>query len=765
MPDDTIPRRRTGQSIAPGGLGDWGTKTLDMGGDPNSMTASDGMTISIDADTGEVSFPAAPAIRRQRDSSGSFDDNLAEDLQNSKRGGIASETIEGIDSDIGTRQEFIMNYNKGIELLGLKIEDATSAQRGPRRSISKYRHPALLDACVSYQSLARSQLLPSDGPVKIVEVEASTGDEAVKAQQFQDAFNYYLTDIAKEYYPDTDRGLFYQAFGGTVYKKVYNCPVRRRPVSECVYLPSLIVSEDATDLETAVRVTHEIYVSKSKMKRMQLAGVWADVTLSEPQAITNQAVRKEKESQGINPSGRRPQDQPYTVYECYTDLDPEDFGIVEKDAPSGLPLPYRITIDKDSQQVLEIRRNWVQGDEEFKARQRFVKYGLVPGLGFLDYGFLHLVGNQTRALTAIWQLMIDGGMLGNFPGGIKAKGARLVTNEIVPGLGEWIDVDFAMSGGSKLSDCFMAMPYKDTSVAFLQLAQAIEENARRMSGTIDIEVGEGRTNVPVGTVMAMIEQQTQTAGAIHKRNWTAQKQELMLMRELFLEDPAALTKLNPNPDVEYQLAEEFSDYTLSPFSDPNVPSQIHRIMQAQTLEQMAVTDPQGLNRQAIHIRSFRAMGISDPESLIAPPPPPGAGQPPPPPMDPASMLKAQAAMQKVQSDQGIKQQQAELEVQKLDQQGQEQQRQAATTLQESQERDKDRQTEATLEQQKIQLQREQVQSQERQHIRETAHDAHQQGLDRLMDHVHHTDGQQQADADRHAQAQQPAPQQPVKAPS
>jgi hypothetical protein len=743
-----------------GGLGDWASAPRDQpepgsAENPHVLTATDGTKITIDPETG-ITTIGGPSVRRSRGKSNDFDMNLAEIMEPRQLGALAGDILDGVRWDDSSRREFIDNYNSGIDLLGLKIEKASSSQRGPRRSISKYKHPGLLEACVGYQSKARSQLLPSSGPVKIVEVES--GDEATqtRALDFQNMFNHYFTDIAKEYYPDMDKGLFYQGYGGTVYKKVFHCPIRRRPASDCVYLPSLIVSEDAVDLNTAARVTHEIMMVHAQLRRMQINGAWLDVRLGMPQGDQNLARRKEKQSTGVSPNASRPQDMPYTIYETTTDFDPVDYGLDEY-APEGLPLPYRVTVDRDSMQILEVRRKWRDGDEEFMRRQQFIKYGLVPGLGFLDYGYLHLVGNQTRALTALWQLVIDSGMLANFPGGIKMKNARMSTNELTMGLGEFLDVDVPMAGGnSKLSDFFMTMPYKDISPAAIQLVQIIEESIQRMGSTAEIDVGEGRTNVPVGTVMAMIEQATQTEGAIHKRNWTAQKQEIMALRELFLEDPVSLWKLNPNPERRPETVEEFEDLTLSPFSDPQVPSQIHRIMQAQTLEQMAAMDPVTLNRAAIHMRAFNAMGIADGASLINPPPPPGAGAPQAPPMNPADALKAQAAMAKVQADTQNKSEQAALEVQKLDSQAVEQQREAASQLMEGQQRDADRQAEQQTRAAELQLEREKIAAQERQHHATLHHQATQAAHDRVMDRAKHQDGLASASMDRQQAAAVPA---------
>lgn len=678
-------------------------RTVDWGGLPDAKPAPEPSKITVTVnDDGSVSL-GSPAVHTERPRDRGFDENLAETLDPMVLARIAEDFQTGVASDIMSRSEFISNYNKGIDLLGLKIETASST-KGPRSSISKVRHPVLLEACVRYQSAARAELLPSAGPVKVMNIGGSSAQDDKLAQDFEDDFNYFMTDIAKEYYPDTDRALFYQGFGGSMYKKVFRCPVRRRPCSDSVQLTNLIVSEDATDLDTAIRVTNEIMMSPARVRRMQLAGAWVDMNLGYPQGLQNIAVRKIMESQGLAPITTRPQDQEHTIWEGYQDVEPDYYGFEER-APDRMPLPYRIVIDRDSKKVLELRRNWKRKDEEFRKRQTFVKFDLVPGLGFLGMGYLHLLGNQTRALTAIWQLMVDGGMLGNFPGGMRAKGVRMDTNQITPGLGEWTDVDLGRF--NKIGDAFMAMPYKDVSAVFMQLAELIGQDAQRLAGAVDMEVGEGRANVPVGTIMAMIEQQTQVMGAVHKRNHTAQKEELMLLRELFIEDPKSLTRLARKPARVWETAAEFEDLDLSPASDPNVPSQMHRIMQATAIETMAAGDPIGIDRQAAHKRTFRSMGINDGDSLLT-----GSSNPPPPPPAPppggGNPVQAGLAMAKIQAELPIKQQQNQINAGKLQLQAEDMKRQAASEAAENANRQADREAQLGIDRERLALDRDKL---------------------------------------------------------
>lgn len=583
-------------------------------------TAGDNAIITVE-DDGSVSIEyPSPAVHRKRETDPKdFSNNIALEHSDSDLSALASDYLDGVAQDILSRSQFISNYNKGIDLLGLKIEEAAST-RGTRSSISRVRNPGLLKACVRSQSMARGQLLPPQGPVKIQTIGNSNEREDDLAQAMQQDFNYYLTDVAREFVPDTDRMLFYRAFGGSAYKKVYRCPLRQRPVSESVQLDNLIVSEDATDLDNALRKTNEILMSPVMLRRMQLFGGWKDVALGTPQQNTNPARRKIMESQGLTTASLRPQDQSFNIYEGSIFIDPADYGI-EEWAPGGMPLPYRVIVDKDSHQILGLYRNWKQDDDRFQERRMYVKYGLVPGLGFLDYGFLHLIGNQVRFLTAAWQILSDKGMLANFPGGMKVKGVRTATNEINPGLGEWVEVD--IGGKDDIRKAMMAMPYGDITPGFFELIKEIEADMERLSGTVEIEGGSNRQNMPVGTILAQIEQQTQDLTAVHQRDHRSQKEELQLLRDLFVENPEDMRWMSRRGSkLEWaNMVEAFSDADLSPASDPNVPSQAHRIMQNMFLMQMAQAAPGlfGQKLPKVAKRIITSVGISDADDMLASP--------------------------------------------------------------------------------------------------------------------------------------------------
>ena len=604
-----------------------GDVSVDAASDSGHLGIAGGLTIDIDG-SGNVNVTPIQPERPKQARDDKFDQNLAEVIAEASLGTLASDLMEGIEADIQSRSQWVQNYTNGMDLLGLKIEKPSDIRN--RKRTSTVVHPLMTEAIVTFQSMARAKLLPTAGPAKVRNDGEQTDASQTEAQDFETDFNHYLTVGAPEYVPDTDRMLWYLGYGGTTYKKVYSCPVRKRPVSEFVALPDLIVSQDATDLENAPRVTHQISMSRAQVRRLQLNGFYRDIDLAAPQPMSadlDQVKQKERSLAGQTPvTLMRPQDQPRNIWECYCEIVPSDYNFEEPGAPEGLPIPYRVSLDQTSRTVLEVRRNWKTGDtgnNGYRRKRMFVKFSMVPSFGFLDLGYLHLLGNQTRALTAIWRIGIDSGLFGNFPGGFKVKGSRQSTNEYQPAPGEWAEIDIGPM--ARIQDAFMPFPYKGFDAAFMAFADSIAGQAGKLSGAVELEVGEGRTNAPVGTVMAMVEQQTQVMAAVHKRLHTAQQEELHLIRDLFAEDPELLSKINPSPTRQWRAAAEFTNLDLVPATDPNTPSQVHRLLQANGLAMLAGTPlGQKLDPTAVLKIILRAMQIPATPDIL-PPADPNAG--------------------------------------------------------------------------------------------------------------------------------------------
>lgn len=469
-------------------------------------------------------------------------------------------------------------------------------------------------------------------------------DRDALANALEKDFNHYLTTTAQEYYPDTDRMLFSVGFGGQGIKKVYNCPLRRRPVSESIAMEDFIVSNAMTDLANCQRKTHRIKMKPSTLKRMQLLGMYRDIPLGLPtQANETNAVDQAKaEVSGVQPNTTRPEDAEYVLYETYCELVLDEYA-PPKFKDKQLALPYRVTIERESQKVLGVHRNWKEDDQECMEKEFFVEFPYDKAFGFYGIGLLHILGNTTKTLTAAWRELIDSGMFANFPGFIYAKGAgRQLTNQfrVPPGGGIGLDVGLA-----KLSDAVMPLPYKDLGPAFTAFIQHVEELGQRVGGTANTTVAEGRADAPVGTTLALIEQATKPIGAVLKRLHSAQSKEIQLLGERFKDDPEAFWRFNKRPSMKWekeQFIAALNDFDLVPVSDPNNPTKMHRAAKTAWLQQVVVGQPGLLDPKKVFIRSADAMEISDAEDMFAPPMPP---QPPPaPPPDPAKLANAQAKM-------------------------------------------------------------------------------------------------------------------------
>ena len=600
--------------------------------------------VKVELPDGSVTISFGGPQKSEEEGEEDFHENLAMHLDNSSLGQISSELVRLIEQDNESRQELLQQYVMGLDLLGTKIEtprsnasDGSTAVEGQ----ATVRHPLLLESIVRFQANARGELLPSSGPVKIRNDGLGSANIDVQAEALEKDFNHYLTVTASEYYPDTERMFFALGFGGTAFKKVYYCPIRRRPVSEFVSIPEIIVSNAETTVSTAQRITHVIKMSPSTLKRLQLVGMYRNVSLSSNTLSKGNVVEEKIEQlQGVIPRNMSNTDnQPREIYECYCELDLPGYEHEDDEGPTGLQLPYRVTIDKTSSEILEIRRWWKEDDEQCLRRQVFVDYIFVPGFGFYGLGLLHLVGNTTMALTAGWRLCIDNGMFANFPGFLYAKQAgRQNTNEfrIPPGGGMPID-----TAGQAIQNAVMPLPYRSVDGQFLNLLQLIEASGQRMASTSETNVGEGNAEAPVGTTIALIEQAQKVISAVHKRMHAAQAREFQLLKELFKECPEAFWENNKYPAYQWTpetLVTALDNINLVPVADPNTPSHAVRIQKAMAIKQLQSQNPSLYDPKKVDVRILTMLGIEDAMDLFVPPMPPG-----PPPPDPALML-AQAKM-------------------------------------------------------------------------------------------------------------------------
>jgi len=604
-------------------------------------------TTQIDLPDGSVQISFGPPQKPKKQND--FADNLAEDLTDSELSAIVERLLRGIEQDSQTRSAWLENMSSGISLLGLEVKTprgAAASGATPAEGVSTVDHPLLLEAVLRFQANARGELLPSDGPVKVRNDGADDSLAARLALALEKDLNHYLTKTAKEYYPDTDKMLLMLGFCGISFKKGYHDPIKRRPVIASIDAKDLIVSNAATDIDGAGRVTHRIMMRPSVLKRMQLLGAYLNINLpaqgtpATPNAVDAAIGRV----QGIAPPTYIEQDdQDREIYECYCEIDVPGFEHTLKDektgdvTDTGLPLPYKVTIDKDARKILEIRRNWVEDDEFCMPRNRIVAYIFIPGLGFYGIGLLNILGNATKAVTAAWRLMIDAGMFANFPGFLYLKSlAKQLTNQfrIPPGGGMPID-----TVGNDIRASVMPLPYKDPSAVFIQLIDNIATTAQRVGGTAELQIGEGKQDAPVGTTLAMIEQATKLMSAVHKRLHHAQGEEFSILKEMLAEDPEALWRHNKKSKVLALLIEQaggtdvvaqeqaaevkhralfleaLADCELVPRADPNTSSQTERYLKVVAMRQMAQTN-QSIDLDAVDKRAFQVMGVDDGDSLF-----------------------------------------------------------------------------------------------------------------------------------------------------
>ena len=635
-------------------------ETVDLGDDEAEKSKPDSIIIETGDGSVTINFGGLNSVTPE-DESSDHDANLALYLGEGILGGISEELLRAIGDDITRQEQRLADTVKAIDLLGVKLEDPRSEPN--EEGISVVKHPILLEAVLRFQAQARGELLPSDGPVKVANEGDGTRELDSQANQLENDFNYYLTTGAPEYYPDFDRMLFTLGLNGEAYRKVYYHPLKRRPVCETIDRKDIILSEGAVSLEACARVTHRSRMRPSVVKQMQLAGVWRDVSLTMG-AINmdlNVVNRKLEEIMGVQPKAAitNLEDNDREIYECYCDIDLQGYEHKEEGEATGLPLPYRVTLDRESRQILEIRRWWEEGDESYVRKEVFCEYVFVPAFPGVNFGLLHLIGNSARALTAGWRMALDAAMLANFPGGIMARstGKQQTTNiRVGPGQVAPMDVD-----GVPLNQAFMPLPYKDVTAGLFNIIQNVQETAQRVGGTADTAIGEGRNDAPVGTTIALIEQAQKVMSAVHKRLHAAQAKEFLLLKELFRRDPESIWRSNKNPKFakdRMQLLQALDNSDIVPKADPNTASHTMRVQKAIAIYTLAQQNPSAFDQKAVYAKIFDMIGIDDAEALFSKAPPG------PPPVDETKKMAAQAALVSAQAkvlDASVKAQAAQAE--------------------------------------------------------------------------------------------------------
>jgi hypothetical protein len=581
--------------------------------------------IAVDQPDGGVVIKFNPQEDKSAvDDPAKFYANIADKIDEGKLLTLANELYEAVEADDKSRAEWLANRAAGMELLGLTMQDPSSGDGSAAvDGQSVVTNPLLLEGILKGWANAQAELLPAEGPCKVADYTdnpVQQNDELGEALQRD--MNYYLTTIATEFGPETSHMLLWGCyFGGSGFKKVYTHPLKTRPASEAVSPEHLIVSDATKDFASCERITHQISMRQSVMKRYMAKGIYRDITLGPPTPEPNQVDEQVAAQQGVALRKDRPEDQPYTLWEIQCELDLEEFAPTQFKG-KGVPLPYLVTLDKDSQQILAVRRDWKTEDEDCNRKKMYVKYPYIPGPGFYGTGLLNVLGNSSAAMTAAWRIALDTGMYANFPSFLTDKlGGRQLTSDmrLSPGTGQQIE-----TGGRAIRDVVMELPYKDVTAGIMAMIDKVTEQSKSVGGAPDIPVGEGMQNIPVGTMLAHIEQATKVMAAAHKGQHAAMDEELTLIADLFRENPESFWKGNKKAKGYWtvqKLLAALDERGLVPKSDPNVPSHIHRVMKAVALVELVASPLGGLIDKHEALRRVLVAMREDPTGLILPPQP------------------------------------------------------------------------------------------------------------------------------------------------
>ena len=546
--------------------------------------------------------------------------NLAEYLEDGYLREISTQLRAAYEEDVQSRSEWEETYTKGLDQLGVKYEDRTQ----PFEGASGVTHPLIAESVTQFQAQAYKELLPSGGPVKTQILGLQNPEREEQASRVKDFMNYQIMEVMEEFDPDMDQLLFYLPLSGSTFKKVYFDEPKQRAVSKFVPAQDVVVPYAASDLQTASRVTHVLRMDKNEIRKMQVAGFYRDVELSKYEEQDNTVRQKVDELQGTSKTYT---DEIYTILEMHVDIDIEGFEDISPDGePTGIALPYIVTIDEGSGQILSIRRNFKEGEPVAKKVQYFVHYKFMPGLGFYGFGLIHMIGGLGRAATSILRQLIDAGTLANLPAGFKARGVRVRDNDQPLQPGEWRDID---APGGDVKNSIIPLPYKEPSAALAQLLGALVEGGRRFVSLADQQTADANGQAPVGTTVALLERGMKVMSAIHKRLHYAQKQEFRILARIFRDNLPQEYPYEVQGGSRTIMAQDFDDrIDVVPVSDPNIFSMAQRVTLAQTQLQLAQSNPQMHNLYAAYRRMYQALEVQNIDEILPPPPQPQ-------PMDPA----------------------------------------------------------------------------------------------------------------------------------
>ena len=584
---------------------------LEVPGSMDNVIAFEGMADNMNIEVtpeedGGVTIDFDP--QDMRGESDDFYVNLAEEMPERELGRIAGELLAEYDANKASRQDWEDAYANGLELLGFTYEERTQ----PFRGASGVTHPLLAEAATQFQAQAFNELLPASGPVRTAVMGAETRDKQAQSQRVRQFMNYYITNVMEDYTPDMDQMLFYLPLAGSTFKKVYYDETLGRAVSKFIPAENLVVPYETSDLDTCPNITQVIRMSLNDLRKKQVAGFYLDIPVIPAQAELDSVEDEIDRIDGLSPSQI---DYDCTILECHVDLDLEGYEDVDEDGePTGIKIPYVVTISQDNGQILSIRRNYLEDDDLQRKIQYFVHYKFLPGFGFYGLGLIHTIGGLSRTATAALRQLIDAGTLSNLPAGFKARGLRIRDDDDPLQPGEFRDVD---APGGAIRDSLMPLPFKGPDQTLFSLLGFVVQAGQRFATITDMKVGDGNQQAAVGTTIALLEQGSRVMSAVHKRLHYGMKQEFKILARVMSESlPQEYPYSVEGADASVMRSDFDDRVDVLPVSDPNVFSQAQRIALAQTKLQLAGAAPELHNMYEVYRDMYDALGVRDTDRIM-----------------------------------------------------------------------------------------------------------------------------------------------------
>ena len=561
----------------------------------------------VDPEAGHINGPGFEMhMEQDGEDDDEFDKNLAEELDDSVLQSLAADLLGDYDDDLRSRKEWIDTYVKGLKLLGLKYEERSE----PWPGASGVFHPMLMEAGVKFQSDLIMETFPSAGPVRTKIIGKETPEKKEAAARVQEDMNYELTEVMQEYRPEHERLLLCTSFSGNAFKKIYFDPALGRQVAPFIPPEDVIVPYGAANLESAERITHRMRKTQNEIKRLQIAGFYRDIDLGDPVQIMDEVEKQKAQEQGFSAS----MDNRFQLLEMHVDLDLEGYEDKdEKGHPTGIKLPYVVTIEKGTSEVLAIRRNWLADDKLKSRRQHFVHYGYIPGFGFYYFGLIHLIGGHTHAATSLMRQLIDAGTLSNLPGGLKARGLRVKGDDTPIAPGEFRDVDLP-SGA--IRDNILPLPYKEPSQVLMALMDKVVMDGKQFAATAELSVSDMSAQAPVGTTLAILERVMKVMSAVQARVHYAMKQEFKLLAGIIRDQTPESYDYEPETGAAGAKRSDYDCCDVIPVSDPNASTMAQRVVQYQAVMQLAQGAPQLYDLPYLHRQMIEVLGIKNANKIV-----------------------------------------------------------------------------------------------------------------------------------------------------